>query len=84
MLRAPHEKRVIIEFNEPTTETIQASAECVIPKGTLILDRAVTTAALLDILKVVAPLPKVRDIKIEEPDFEEVIRGFIEKESGLH
>ena len=43
-----------------------------------------TPHALTDILKVAALLPALRDIKIEEPDFEEVIRGFIEKESSLH
>ncbi len=84
MGRTPHKKRLAIEFNEPTNEEIVLASGDMIAKGTLLLERSVSTADLLDILKVVAPLPELRDIKIEEPDFEEVIRGFIEKESSLH
>ncbi len=84
MGRTPHKKRLVVEFNEPTTEEIILASGDVIAKDTLLLESSVSTTDLLDILKVVAPLPELRDIKIEEPDFEEVIRGFIEKESSLH
>ena len=84
MSRTPHKKRLLIEFNEPTHQDIILPSGDLIARHTQILERAVTTTDLLDILKIIAPMPELRDIKIEEPDFEEVIRGFIEKESSLH
>ena len=52
--------------------------------GTLSFDHSLSSAELFDALKIMTSQTPIRDLKIEEPDFEDVIRIFLEKESSLH
>lgn len=82
--RTAHKKRLVVELNEPLQKELVLASGAVIPKESLVFEASVSTTDLLDILKAITPLPQLHDIKIEEPDFEEVICEFIEQESSLH
>lgn len=76
-------KRLIVDFNEPLPRTLRLSSEIVLPEGTLILDHSFPANELVEVLKILTLQTQLRDLKIEEPDFEHVIRSFLEAESGL-
>lgn len=84
MSTAPNTKRLIAEFNSPLAQPIEVSSTMQIPAGTLVFDRSLSSSDLLDALKAITAHAPVRDLRIQEPNFEDVIRLFLEKESGLH
>lgn len=80
--QSPTTKRLIVDFNAPLKYDIRLREDLTILAGSLTFERALKTSELMDVLKGLMDAP-VRDLKIEEPDFEDVIRNFFEKESSL-
>jgi len=80
---APQPKRLVVDFMEPLVESIAISEVLSVPKGALSFDHALAPSELQNALKAVMSLGPVRDLKIEEPNFEDVIRVFFEKESQV-
>lgn len=81
MSLTPNTKRLTADFTMPLSEELPISPHLKIPKGALSLDQALTSEELFNALKIITSQTPLRDLKIEEPDFEDVIRLFLEKES---
>lgn len=84
MSLTPSTKRLVADFTMPLTEELAISPGLKIPAGALSFDHSLSSAELFDSLKIITTRTSIRDLKIEEPDFEDVIRIFLEKESSLH
>ncbi|MCE5317598.1 MAG: ATP-binding cassette domain-containing protein [Parachlamydia sp.] len=84
MSLTPSTKRLVVDFTAPLTQSLSLNPDLTIPAGALTFDHSLSSAELLDILKKITSQTSVRDLKIEEPEFEDVIRLFLEKESGLY
>ncbi|MBA2368303.1 MAG: ATP-binding cassette domain-containing protein [Candidatus Protochlamydia sp.] len=84
MSLTPTTKRLIVDFTMPLTKEVDISPELHIPKGALSFDHAMTSEELFNCLKIITTEAPIRDLKIEEPDFEDVMRLFLEKELLLH
>jgi ABC-2 type transport system ATP-binding protein len=84
MSLTPSTKRLVAEFTMPLTEELTLSSNLKIPKGSLSFDHSLSSTELFNALKIITTQAPIRDLKIEEPDFEDVIRIFLEKESSLH
>ncbi|MCE2982766.1 MAG: ATP-binding cassette domain-containing protein [Parachlamydia sp.] len=84
MSLTPTTKRLVAEFTIPLTQELMISPHLKIPIGSLVFDHSLTSAELFNALKVITTQTPLHDLKIEEPDFEDVIRTFLEKESSLH
>jgi ABC-2 type transport system ATP-binding protein len=84
MSLAPKEKRLVVDFTAPLERDLSLAPQLTIPRGTLTFDRSLSMDELVHCLKIIPLQTSVRDLKIEEPEFEDVIRTFLEKESGLH
>jgi ABC-2 type transport system ATP-binding protein len=84
MSLTPSTKRLVVDFTMPLTEELAISPNLTIPAGALSFDHSLSSAELFNSLKVITSQTPIRDLKIEEPDFEHVIRLFLEKESSLH
>ena len=84
MSLTPSTKRLVADFTMPLTEELTISPNLKIPMGALSFDHSLSSAELFDALKIITSQTPIRDLKIEEPDFEDVIRIFLEKESSLH
>jgi ABC-2 type transport system ATP-binding protein len=80
----PSTKRLVADFVTPLTEELIISPDLKIPVGALTFDRSLSSSELMNALKMITIQTPLRDLKIEEPDFEDVIRLFLEKESSLH
>lgn len=84
MSLTPSTKRLIAEFTRPLTEELTLSPNLKIPVGALSFDHSLSSEELFNSLKIITSQTPIRDLKIEEPDFEDVIRVFLEKESSLY
>jgi len=84
MSLTPSTKRLVADFTMPLPEELALSPNLKIPLGALSFDRSLSSEELFDALKIITSQAPIRDLKIEEPDFEDVIRVFLEKESSLH
>ncbi|MBA3958238.1 MAG: ATP-binding cassette domain-containing protein [Parachlamydiaceae bacterium] len=84
MSLTPSTKRLVADFTMPLHEELTISPKLTIPMGALSFDHSLSSAELFDALKILTSQTPIRDLKIEEPDFEDVIRLFLEKESSLH
>lgn len=84
MSLAPSTKRLIADFKLPLTEELTISPDLKIPLGALSFDHSLPSAELFNALKIITSQVPIRDLKIEEPDFEDVMRIFLEKESSLY
>jgi ABC-2 type transport system ATP-binding protein len=84
MSLTPTTKRLIADFTMPLTQEVIISPTLKIPRGALSFDRAVTSEELFNALKIITTQVPIRDLKIEEPDFEDVMRLFLEKELVLY
>ncbi len=84
MSLTPSTKRLIVDFTMPLTEELTISSNLKIPLGALSFDHSLSSAELFNALKIITTQTPIRDLKIEEPDFEDVIHIFLEKESSLH
>lgn len=84
MSLTPSTKRLVVDFAAPLTRPLTLNPELTIPAGAITFDHSLSSAQLLDTLKIITSQTAVRDLKIEEPEFEDVIRLFLEKESGLY
>lgn len=84
MSLTPSTKRLVTEFTMPLSEELTLSSGLKIPKGALSFDHSLSSAELFNALKIITSQAPIQDLKIEEPDFEDVIRLFLEKESSLH
>lgn len=83
MKQTPSTKRLIIDFTEPLQESLQVTPELTIPDGAQVFDHTFAQHELVGVLSRLTERPILKDLKIEEPDFEYVIRTFFEKESSL-
>lgn len=83
MSQTPSTKRLIIDFTEPLQESLQLNAELTIPLGTQVFEHTFAKNKLVGVLSKLTTRSDLKDLKIEEPDFEYVIRTFLEKESSL-
>lgn len=84
MSLTPSTKRLIADFTMPLAEELILSPNLKIPCGALSFDHSLSLAELFNSLKIITSKAPIRDLKIEEPDFEDVIRIFLEKESSLY
>jgi ABC-2 type transport system ATP-binding protein len=84
MEKTPRSRRLHVDFLEPLTDDIALMPQVTIPKGALTFERSLTSQELLECVKLISSKTIIRDLKIEEPDFEDVIHAFLEKESGVH
>lgn len=84
MSLTPSTKRLVTDFTKPLTEELIITPNLKIPMGSLSFDHSLSSAELLDALRIITSRAPIRDLKIEEPDFEDVIRIFLKKESSLH
>ncbi|MDP1836708.1 MAG: ATP-binding cassette domain-containing protein [Chlamydiales bacterium] len=84
MSLTPSTKRLVADFSAPLAEEVVISPTLKIPVGALTFDRSLSSEELFNALKIITSRTSIRDLKIEEPDFEDVIRIFLEKESSLH
>ncbi len=84
MSLTPSTKRLVTDFITPLENEVFISSNLKIPKGSLSVDHSLSSTELFEALKIITSQTLIRDLKIEEPDFEDVIRIFLEKESSLH
>lgn len=84
MSLTPSTKRLVVDFTMSLTAELTISPKLKIPMGSLSFDHSLSSAELFNALKIITSQTPIRDLKIEEPDFEDVIRVFLEKESSLH
>lgn len=84
MSLTPSTKRLVVDFTAPLTEELIIAPQVRISAGALSFDHSLSSAELFDALKIITSKSPIRDLKIEEPEFEDVIRIFLEKESSLH
>lgn len=77
-------KRLVVDFVAPLTHEIVLTPRLKISTGALTFDHALSSEELLHCLKIITTLTYIKDLRIEEPDFEDVIHTFLEKESGLY
>lgn len=84
MTLTPSTKRLVVDFLTPLASDLTLTPNLKIPSGSLTFDHSFSSAELLDVLKMITAQTSVRDLKIEEPEFEDVIRLFLEKESSLY
>ncbi len=84
MSLTPTTKRLVVDFTMPLAKELIISSSLKVPMGALSFDHSLTSAALFDALRIITSQTPIGDLKIEEPDFEDVIRIFLEKESSLH
>lgn len=84
MSLTPSTKRLVADFAQPLTEEISITSALKIPVGALTFDHSLSSEELFNALKIITTRTSIRDLKIEEPDFEDVIRLFLEKESSMH
>lgn len=84
MSTVPSTKRLIVDFTTPLHKDWVVNSAIKIPAGALTFDHSLSSAEVPDILKTIMSQIPIKDLKIEEPDFEDVMRLFLEKESSLH
>lgn len=84
MSLAPKEKRLVVDFTVPLEKDLMLLPHLSIPKNALTFDRSLSLEELVHCLKIIPLQTAVRDLKIEEPEFEDVIRIFLEKESSMY
>lgn len=84
MSLTPSTKRLVTKFTRPLPEDLTLSPSLKILKGALSFDHSLSSAELFNALKIITSQGSIQDLKIEEPDFEDVIRLFLEKESSVH
>lgn len=84
MSLTPSTKRLVADFTVPLAEELIISSHLKIPKGSLTFDHSLSSTELFNAVKIITTQAPMRDLKIEEPDFEDVIRIFLKKESSLH
>jgi len=84
MSLTPSTKRLVVDFTNPLEDEVMISSNLKISRGSLSFDRSLSSRELFDALKIITTQTPIRDLKIEEPNFEDVIRIFLEKESSLH
>lgn len=84
MALTPTTKRLIVDFTEPLPQELSLTENLRISRGALTFDRSLSSEELVICLRKISSLAQIRDLKIEEPDFEDVIHTFLQKESGLH
>jgi len=80
----PSTKRLLVDFLHPLQEALPITPSLKIPAGALSFDQSLSSSELLQALKLIVSQAPIKDLKIEEPDFEDVIRLFLKKEFSLH
>lgn len=83
MSLAPTTKRLIVDFTEPLAEELYLTKDLKIPSGSIRCDYSLSSEDLVKYIQIISSQIPIRDLKIEEPDFEDVIHTFLEKESSL-
>lgn len=75
--------RVCGTLETPLSQTLQIGTDCMLPAGERAFSVVVKKDRLPFVLSKISALPGVRDLKIEEDDFEDVIHRFMAKESRV-
>jgi len=83
MSKTPRTKRLIVDFIEPLKNELILSSNVKIQAGALTFDHSFFSEQLLDAIKIITSQTFIKDLKIEEPNFEDVIHNFLEEESSL-
>lgn len=74
-------RRLIVRLNKPLEREIQINGATVFPLGQVLLDAEVPTQVVGSALSQIVQQSEIQELEIEETDFEDVIRQFMEKES---
>lgn len=83
MAQTPLTKRLEVEFVAPLEQAVRLPHGVLIPQGSLRFDHSWNAAELPEVIRILTLQAHIQDLKIEEPDFEDVIHKFFEKEAGL-
>lgn len=84
MSLTPSTKRLVVDFTAPLPNAVTIAPQLTIPSGAITFDYSLSAVELQGILNAITSQTSIKDLKIEEPEFEDVIRLFLEKESSLH
>lgn len=84
MSLTPSTKRLVVDFTEPLRQKVAISDKISLKPGSFTFDHPFSSLELPDVLKILTTQTSIRDLKIEEPNFEDVIHDFLKKESSLH
>ena len=76
-------QKVSFGFPEPLAEAVTINTQLSLNKGEQVFSLQVGKVELPKILEVILKAGEVEELKIEEVDFEDVIRKFLEKESRI-
>lgn len=78
-------KRLVVDFTAPTTADLTIAPHIKIPSGSLTFEHhALSSQELLDTVKKLSIQASIKDLKIVESEFEDVIRLFFENKPSLH
>lgn len=76
-------QKVIGTFRHPVTKTVTLHQGTLIKEGQTVVEAELAPNAVSSFLSEIMLLGTVEQIRVEETDFEEFIRGFLEKDAGL-
>ena len=76
-------QKVICTFSQPVSRSCQLSSGLMIQQGQEVVQAEVPSARLSEILGELMQLGTIDQMRVEETDFEEVIRLFLEKDTGV-
>lgn len=83
MESSTQKQKVIGTFRHPVTQTITLRQGTVITEGQIMVEAELPPSQVSNFLSELMLLGTIEQIRVEETDFEEVIRGFLEKDVGL-
>jgi ABC-type uncharacterized transport system ATPase subunit len=76
-------QQIRFRYDNPLTADFRVTADEVLKQGSQEFQFRIQTKQLSEVVKAITGLGTVHDLKIEEADFEEVIRQFLETESRV-
>jgi ABC-2 type transport system ATP-binding protein len=76
-------QQICFRYDSPLERDLVINAEEVLKKGEQEFQFRIPTKQLSEVVKTITSFGTVHDLKIEEADFEEVIRKFLETESRV-
>jgi len=81
--KAEARQTLSLKIMQPPASDMSISGLFVLPAGALALRQELPAHALGDVLQSLMAITPVQEIKIEEVEFEDVIRSFMEKDARL-
>ncbi len=76
-------QQIRFRYDSPLTDDLRVTSDEVLKKGAQEFQFRIQTKQLSEVVKTITGFGTVHDLKIEEADFEEVIRQFLETESRV-